>query len=134
MQSLYGFVAILSGRVTHLLGLQDFSLDSHTAQFLAGNYKQYFIEGIYAGFQDSIWNALSKNRGLSFLDCAGVIKTHLDPIGAKKVVCLVTDNAANIKAARQLVISDSKYSHIISIRSALYNQAISQGIVIMVMW
>ena len=36
MQSLYGFVAILSGRITHLLGLQDLSLDSHTAEFLAG--------------------------------------------------------------------------------------------------
>ena len=37
MQSLYGFVAILSGRVINLLGLQDLSLDSHAALFLAGS-------------------------------------------------------------------------------------------------
>jgi hypothetical protein len=37
MQSLYAFVAILSGRVTHLMCLQDLSSFSHTAENLAGH-------------------------------------------------------------------------------------------------
>lgn len=36
MKSLYGFVAITSGRKTHLLSLQDLSAESHTASYLAG--------------------------------------------------------------------------------------------------
>ena len=50
---------------------------------------------------------------------AATLKKQLDKLDEKstrKVVCLVTDDAANIKAARRLIISDPKYSHITSVR------------------
>ena len=55
MQSLYGFVAIFSGGVTHLLGLQDLSLDRHTAQFLAGSYSIYLSCNHIAFIKQLIW-------------------------------------------------------------------------------
>jgi hypothetical protein len=39
----------------------------------------------------------------------------IDRVGASKVACLVTDNAANMKKARELVESELKYKHIIQI-------------------
>ena len=55
MQSLYGFVAILSERVTHLLGLQDLSLDSHTAEFLAGmKFHSYLLKSFVSGYNTSL--------------------------------------------------------------------------------
>jgi hypothetical protein len=36
MQSVYAFVAILSGRVTHLMCLKDLSAHKHTAVYLSG--------------------------------------------------------------------------------------------------
>lgn len=41
MQSLYAFVAILPGRTLHLLGIDDLSSVSHTAEFLASKLKAH---------------------------------------------------------------------------------------------
>jgi hypothetical protein len=39
----------------------------------------------------------------------------IDRVGAKKVACLVTDNAANMKKARGLVEKIARFKHIIQI-------------------
>lgn len=44
------------------------------------------------------------------------IKHHLDCIGPKKVIALVTDNAANMRSARELVTKEKLYKHIIPLR------------------
>jgi hypothetical protein len=38
MQSLYAFAVITRNRETHLLGLHDFSIQFHTAEFIAGRF------------------------------------------------------------------------------------------------
>lgn len=46
----------------------------------------------------------------------GRIKYHMDAIGVSKVLTLITDNASNMKAARNLVKAESKYKRIIPLR------------------
>jgi hypothetical protein len=43
------------------------------------------------------------------------IMRMLDKVGASSVACLVTDNASNMKLARELVEKVLKYKHIIQI-------------------
>ena len=44
------------------------------------------------------------------------MKKYIDEAGRSNVAALVTDNASNMRAARELVVSDPEYRHIIILR------------------
>eukprot|EP00898_Chlorokybus_atmophyticus_P002936 jgi/Chlat1/3643/Chrsp238S03648 len=54
----------------------------------------------------------------------------IDRIGATKVAALVTDNAANMKAARKLLVGKEDYTHIIELRCYMHGFFLAMGFVV----
>lgn len=48
--------------------------------------------------------------------CADVFKKFIDKIGRRKVAAIITDNAANMKLAREELCKLDGYKHILAIR------------------
>ena len=53
----------------------------------------------------------------------------IDKVGKDQMLALVTDNAANMRAARQLLIEMEGYGHIIEVRCAAWRGAWWAGLV-----
>ncbi|KAK9918755.1 hypothetical protein WJX75_006629 [Coccomyxa subellipsoidea] len=76
---------------------------------------------ILAGKKCFLWateNLSMSSHTAEFI--AGRIKHQLESIGPKWVIALITDNAANMKAARNLVTNKKEYRHIIPLRCYMH--------------
>lgn len=112
-ESVYGFNVIVptpGRRVVHVVGASDLTIVKHSAPRLAG--------GLLA-----LWPACIQAAWCCVRAAETCVVVHaeefmhwLDVVGPQRVVALVTDQAANMKAMRDIVTNTDGYRHILSVR------------------
>lgn len=96
-------------RAVHLLGARDLTTVKHDAQRLAGGFVL-----CKSCLSAALCGIVEEARLLA----TGVFVEWIKEVGPERVIALVTDNAANMKAARELVRETPGFVHIIPVRWA----------------
>lgn len=119
MESIYGFMAMLPDRRSHMLNADDLSAKSHTGKFVAGMCNPAMRQSTMrlACFCLRLFTSdCLRGESEVTLYAAGKITDNIKKIGPLCVAALVTDNTADCKLARELVIKEKGSEHIIILR------------------
>ena len=112
--SVYACNIVFSDRQIAQWACEDKSSESHTAEYLAGDAhetNQFWARVTVILLCDSL--AIQLYCGILRAD---LIMKWITEIGRERVGGLVTDNAANIKKARELTVAAEGFTHILEMR------------------
>lgn len=132
MRSIYAHMIITADRAAYVLKYEDLSSEKHTKEYIAG----------MPPLKSHLYELLDEH-----LDCFGALQRHLHTymradlndvraecmitaikaLGPEKVATILSDNAANMRAARDLAIKDPELRHIIPLRCFMHGFSLCIG-------